>query len=142
MARATECPQLIRSGPDLRSVDVCLGPRAGQIARGRGRWGEQWLALAGHEVGHSGSQTTRVRMLQQLVPYRRNPADGIRLDTGEAVARSLARGRQGRWSRFEDISARQPTAIIICYRQSNGSGRPDCSLSAQAAERMGKVGLE
>ena len=27
-----------------------------------------WLVLAGHEIGHAGRQTTRIRMLEQLVP--------------------------------------------------------------------------
>jgi peptidoglycan-N-acetylglucosamine deacetylase len=36
-----------------------------------------WLVLAGHEIGESGVQTTRVDMLKQLAEYVNNPANGI-----------------------------------------------------------------
>ncbi len=36
-----------------------------------------WLVLAGHEIGDSGSQTTRVEMLKKLIVYAQNPANGI-----------------------------------------------------------------
>ena len=37
----------------------------------------QWLVLAGHEMGDSGRQTTRLEMLKQLSEYVQNPANGI-----------------------------------------------------------------
>jgi len=37
----------------------------------------QWLVLAGHEMGTSGVQTTRLAMLKQLLDYVQNPANGI-----------------------------------------------------------------
>ncbi|MDQ3290345.1 MAG: polysaccharide deacetylase family protein [Bacteroidota bacterium] len=37
----------------------------------------KWVVLAGHEMGHSGSQTTRLSMLQKLLEYAQNPANGI-----------------------------------------------------------------
>ncbi len=37
----------------------------------------QWLVLAGHEMGDSGDQVTRLAMLQQLAEYVQNPANGI-----------------------------------------------------------------
>lgn len=36
-----------------------------------------WLVLAGHEVGASGNQTTRVEMLKKLIAYAQDPANGI-----------------------------------------------------------------
>lgn len=54
----------------------------------------QWLVLAGHEIGHSGPQTTRVEMLESLVPFLQDPNNGIWFETVEAVARYLQRHRQ------------------------------------------------
>jgi peptidoglycan-N-acetylglucosamine deacetylase len=36
-----------------------------------------WLVLAGHEIGEGGNQTTRVKMLEQLVAYVQRPESGI-----------------------------------------------------------------
>lgn len=36
-----------------------------------------WVVLAGHEMGESGLQTTRLSMLKELLEYARNPANGI-----------------------------------------------------------------
>jgi peptidoglycan/xylan/chitin deacetylase (PgdA/CDA1 family) len=36
-----------------------------------------WLVLAGHEIGDSGDQTTRLSMLKQLAEYVQDPANGI-----------------------------------------------------------------
>ena len=48
-----------------------------------------WLVLAGHEMGTSGPQTTRVGMLEQLVPYLQDPENGIWFETVSVVARYL-----------------------------------------------------
>ncbi len=37
----------------------------------------QWVVLAGHEMGESGPQTTRLAMLKKLIAYARDPANGI-----------------------------------------------------------------
>lgn len=37
----------------------------------------QWLVLAGHEMGNSGPQTTRLAMLKKLIAYAQDPANGI-----------------------------------------------------------------
>jgi peptidoglycan-N-acetylglucosamine deacetylase len=37
----------------------------------------QWLVLAGHEMGDSGQQTTRLSMLQKLLEYAKDPVNGI-----------------------------------------------------------------
>ncbi len=36
-----------------------------------------WVVLAGHEVGESGNQTTRIAMLRKLCEYAKNPANGV-----------------------------------------------------------------
>jgi hypothetical protein len=36
-----------------------------------------WLVLAGHEMGDSGEQTTRLSMLKKLIEYAQDPANGI-----------------------------------------------------------------
>lgn len=36
-----------------------------------------WLVLAGHEMGNSGNQTTRLAMLEKLIEYAQNPENGI-----------------------------------------------------------------
>ncbi len=38
---------------------------------------KQWLVLAGHEMGESGAQTTRLTMLKKLIEYAQDPANGI-----------------------------------------------------------------
>ena len=54
----------------------------------------QWLVLAGHEIGQSGPQTTRIEMLESLVPFLQDPNNRIWFETVEAVARYLKRHRQ------------------------------------------------
>ena len=49
----------------------------------------QWLVLAGHEIGESGVQTTRVTMLKKLIEYAQNPANGIYLQPVGTVAKYL-----------------------------------------------------
>ncbi len=41
------------------------------------REGGLWLVLGGHEINESGRQTTRVAMLEQLIPYLEDPANGF-----------------------------------------------------------------
>lgn len=46
-----------------------------------------WLLLAGHEMGEDGEQTTRLSMLRQLIAYAKDPANGIWLaPVGEVQA--------------------------------------------------------
>ena len=54
----------------------------------------QWLVLAGHEMSHSGPQTTRIEMLEKLIPYLQDPANEIWFETVETVARYLKNRRQ------------------------------------------------
>ena len=52
-----------------------------------------WLVLAGHEIGHAGRQTTRISMLEQLVPYLRDSENGIWFETVGEVARYVREHR-------------------------------------------------
>jgi len=49
----------------------------------------QWLVLAGHEMGTSGIQTTRLAMLKQLLEYVQNPANGIWIAPVGTVAKYI-----------------------------------------------------
>lgn len=50
------------------------------------RQGGSWVILAGHEMGESGPQTTRLSMLAQLIEYAKDPANGIWLAPVGTVA--------------------------------------------------------
>lgn len=45
-----------------------------------------WLVLAGHEIGQEGRQTTRVKMLEELLAYVQSPESGIWMAPVGAVA--------------------------------------------------------
>lgn len=53
------------------------------------RKNQQWLVLAGHEMGDSGSQTTRLSMLKSLIEYAQDPAHGIWLAPVGTVAKYI-----------------------------------------------------
>ena len=53
-----------------------------------------WLVLAGHDIGEGGPQTTRVAMLDKLLPYLRDPANGFWVAPLNAVARHIERQRR------------------------------------------------
>jgi peptidoglycan/xylan/chitin deacetylase (PgdA/CDA1 family) len=61
-------------------------------ARTRGAW----LVLAGHDIGASGRQTTRVTMLDALLPYAKDPVNGIWLATVGQAAERVARAQADR----------------------------------------------
>jgi peptidoglycan/xylan/chitin deacetylase (PgdA/CDA1 family) len=46
----------------------------------------QWVVLAGHEMGESGPQTTRLNMLRQLISYCNNPRNQIWMATVGEIA--------------------------------------------------------
>lgn len=48
-----------------------------------------WLVLAGHEMGESGGQTTRITMLKNLIEYAKNPANGIWIAPVGTVAKYI-----------------------------------------------------
>ncbi|WP_339794837.1 polysaccharide deacetylase family protein [uncultured Imperialibacter sp.] len=53
----------------------------------------QWLVLAGHEMGEGGDQTTRLAMLEELMKYAADPANGIWLAPVGTVADYVASKR-------------------------------------------------
>ena len=53
----------------------------------------QWLVLAGHETGESGNQTTRLGMLEKLVPYLKDSKNQIWFETVETVGRYVQERR-------------------------------------------------
>ena len=50
-----------------------------------------WLVLAGHEIGAGGRQTTRIAMLDELLAYAKDPANGIWLATVAEAADLVAK---------------------------------------------------
>ena len=53
-----------------------------------------WLVLAGHEMNDSGRQTTRLSMLDKLIPYLQDPANGFWFATVGEVAAYVVRERE------------------------------------------------
>jgi peptidoglycan/xylan/chitin deacetylase (PgdA/CDA1 family) len=53
-----------------------------------------WLVLAGHEIGDSGEQTTRVTMLNELAKYVQNPDNGIWIAPVGTVGRYIKNQRR------------------------------------------------
>lgn len=49
----------------------------------------QWLLLAGHEMGDSGDQVTRLSMLKQLAEYMQDPKNGIWVATVGTVSKYI-----------------------------------------------------
>ncbi|KPK39077.1 MAG: polysaccharide deacetylase [Phycisphaerae bacterium SG8_4] len=54
-----------------------------------------WLVFCGHEIADDGRQTTRMATLRALCEYARDPANGIWLDTVEAITRHIHKQRSG-----------------------------------------------
>ena len=48
-----------------------------------------WLVFAGHEIGKPGAQTTQAAVLDQFLRYAGDPANGIWIDTVQAVGKYL-----------------------------------------------------
>jgi len=49
--------------------------------------------LAGHDIGEPGVQTTRVGLLEKLLPYLRDPANGFWTAPMGAVAHAIRQRR-------------------------------------------------
>ena len=77
------------SGMSMDRMDFPAAKAMVESAREAG----QWLVLAGHEIGHTGGQTTRIEMLERLVPFLQDPANEIWFETVETVARYLKEHR-------------------------------------------------
>jgi peptidoglycan/xylan/chitin deacetylase (PgdA/CDA1 family) len=54
-----------------------------------------WLVLAGHEIGTSGYQVTAAAAVEELLKYARDPANGVWLDTVQAIAKYILAQRSG-----------------------------------------------
>ena len=54
----------------------------------------KWLVLAGHEMGDSGQQTTRLAMLKDLMEYAQKPANGIWIAPVETVVDYIKKERK------------------------------------------------
>jgi len=54
-----------------------------------------WLILCGHEIGSGGYQTTLAPALDALCRYCRDPANGIWMDTVEAIGKYIAEKQGG-----------------------------------------------
>ena len=54
----------------------------------------QWLVLAGHEIGESGNQTTRIKMLEELIPYAKDPDNKLWFEPVGTVAEYIAEKRR------------------------------------------------
>lgn len=53
-----------------------------------------WLVLAGHEIGDSGPQTTRVEMLTRLMEYAQDPVNGVWIAPMGEIANYVQNQRQ------------------------------------------------
>jgi peptidoglycan-N-acetylglucosamine deacetylase len=77
-------------GKDFEQVRVLLE---------QARQGRSWLVLAGHDIGEPGVQTTRVGMLEKLLPYLSDPANGFWMAPMGTVAQAIRRVRAGKEER-------------------------------------------
>ncbi len=57
------------------------------------RKNQQWLVLAGHEMGESGTQTTRLSMLKKLMEYAKDPANEVWIAPAGVVAKYVQQHR-------------------------------------------------
>jgi peptidoglycan/xylan/chitin deacetylase (PgdA/CDA1 family) len=56
----------------------------------------RWVAFAGHEIGKPGRQVTLAAALEQFLQYAKDPANGVWLDTVQAVAKHIQAQRGAR----------------------------------------------
>lgn len=56
----------------------------------------QWVALAGHEIGRGGQQTTRVAMLEKLMLYANDPTKKIWIAPVGTIAKYINEKRGGK----------------------------------------------
>lgn len=54
----------------------------------------QWLVLAGHEMGESGAQTTRLTMLRKLLQYANDPANEVWIAPAGTIAKYINDSRK------------------------------------------------
>lgn len=80
---ACDLAQTLAMGADGLTFEQMRGLAAGAAAQ-RG-----WLVFAGHEIGKSGQQTTQAAVLEQFLRYAGDPANGIWLDTVQAIGKYI-----------------------------------------------------
>jgi peptidoglycan-N-acetylglucosamine deacetylase len=56
----------------------------------------QWVALAGHDIGQDGQQTTRVAMLEKLMSYANDPVNKIWIAPVGTIAKHIRERRGGK----------------------------------------------
>ena len=56
--------------------------------------GSGWLVFTGHEIGKPGYQVTAASVLEQFLQYAGDPANGVWLDTVDAVAQYIQQQRR------------------------------------------------
>jgi len=83
------CDLAQATGIDLDGLDFEQAKQLVDEAAAEGRW----LIFFGHEIGESGRQTTLVATLEALCKYARDPANGLWMDTVEAVGRYILEQR-------------------------------------------------
>ena len=55
----------------------------------------RWLIFVGHEIGKPAEQTTNIVALEDLLKYAKDPANGIWIDTVEAIGKYVQNQRSG-----------------------------------------------
>ncbi|CAG5000335.1 hypothetical protein DYBT9275_02442 [Dyadobacter sp. CECT 9275] len=87
------------------------------------RSGGQWLVLAGHEMGESGGQTTRLSMLKKLIEYAQDPANGIWLAPVGTVAKYIQTAKDEK----KEVAVNKPETVRAAadgtYSLSAASGK-------------------
>ena len=82
---------------DRHAVKVTLFLVPSTAEQRRAGWKK--AAVAGHEIGEPGVQTTRVGLLEKLLPYLRDPANGFWTAPMGTVAHAIRRVRAGKEER-------------------------------------------
>ena len=54
-----------------------------------------WLVFAGHEIGKPGAQTTQAAVLEEFLRFASDPANGVWVDTVQAIGKYLRAQRRG-----------------------------------------------
>ena len=83
------CDLAQATGVDLDGLHFEQAKQLIDQAAGEGRW----LVFFGHEIGESGRQTTMASTLEGICQYAQDPANGLWIDTVEAVGGYILKQR-------------------------------------------------
>jgi peptidoglycan/xylan/chitin deacetylase (PgdA/CDA1 family) len=86
------CDLAQATGVDLDGLHFEQAKQLVDQAAGEGRW----LVFFGHEIGESGRQTTKTSTLEGICQYAQDPANGLWIDTVEAVGGYILKHRARR----------------------------------------------